>query len=156
MLLVYKFCQDNNCFFEFDDFGFCVKDKDTRRILHQGPTENGLYPLHSLASSLSLFAPVCYVSYRSSIDVWHHRLGHPSHELQIAILNNLSILNKQGKFVCLLCQLGKSCKLSFPLTVSKSHCPLEIIHCDIWLLVPIFIVMYYLWMTILNIPGSFL
>ena len=76
----------------------------------------------------------------ADIDLWHKRLGHPSHNI-LRILKSqkeISIFNwTKTPSICVSCQLGKSCKLPFKLSNKKSQFPLEKIHCDLWGPVPI-------------------
>lgn len=48
-LSVNRLCTDNHCIFIFDSDSFTIQDKTTGQILFQGPSVNGLYPLHSAA-----------------------------------------------------------------------------------------------------------
>eukprot|EP00268_Persea_americana_P013925 TRINITY_DN16169_c0_g1_i2.p1 TRINITY_DN16169_c0_g1~~TRINITY_DN16169_c0_g1_i2.p1 ORF type:complete len:660 (-),score=55.01 TRINITY_DN16169_c0_g1_i2:23-2002(-) len=127
LLSVQKFSLDNHCYFCFDDSGFLVKDKATGRTLYKGSTEHGLYPFHPTSCR-----PTAFHS-RVSSDLWHARLGHPSLTIQKNILRNFNfpISNKHSSF-CSSCQLGKSKRLPFPLSVSSSSSPLEILHSDVW------------------------
>lgn len=133
LLSVNKLSRDNNCYFIFDEFGFVVKDKSTGKILYRGTIEQGLYPFRpSPSSSTTSSAPSIQVSRRVSPQLWHHRLGHPSHNIQAAIFTSLSINKRHEKHICSSCQLGKSHKLPFSSSFSRSNSPLEIIHCDVW------------------------
>jgi hypothetical protein len=45
LLSVHRLCKDNNCRFICDAFGFCIQDKLTGRVLLQGLSRDGLYPI---------------------------------------------------------------------------------------------------------------
>ncbi|KAJ4951903.1 hypothetical protein NE237_028735 [Protea cynaroides] len=135
LLSIHKFSRDNNYAFTFDEFGCCVKDETTGTILYQGPVENGLYPFRvPTVSSTRLQA-----HFSSSISPiqWHACLGHPSESIQRIAFNILSFRNNKKSAVCSSCQLGKSHRLPFPPSQSSSSQPLELLHCDVWGLVPI-------------------
>jgi hypothetical protein len=44
LLLINKFCLDNNCWFALTGSSFTVNDNLTGSVLLQGPSENRLYP----------------------------------------------------------------------------------------------------------------
>jgi hypothetical protein len=46
LLSTNKFCIDNDCFFQRTGTDFTVKYNQTGTVLLQGPSENGLYPIH--------------------------------------------------------------------------------------------------------------
>ena len=47
LLFVHKLCLHNNCSCYFDSNKLLVQDLPTGRILYQGQSENGVYPIHS-------------------------------------------------------------------------------------------------------------
>lgn len=72
LLSVRQLCLDNNIYFEFYSYSFCIKDRSMGTILLQGTTSNGPY------SFKPSFAPPSSYTNSLSIPMWHHRLGHPS------------------------------------------------------------------------------
>src|SRR5262249_28228115 len=104
-----------------------VKDI-TGRILHQGTLEGGLYPFRSSGSCFLKLAALSVVTSQ----IWYHRLGHPSHDIQLSILACISVSNKPCSSLCNACQMGKSHKLPFSSSTSMSQSPLALVHCDIW------------------------
>jgi hypothetical protein len=71
MISVHHFTRDNHVFLELHPWHFLIKDSATRRTLHHGKVEGGLYPLKSLGKQ------VC-VATKPSHARWHNQLGHPS------------------------------------------------------------------------------
>lgn len=66
--------------------------------------------------------------------VWHRRLGHASDRIVNSIIKSCNLnasINEKADF-CDACQLGKSYRLPFIRSVSKSSHPLALIHCDLW------------------------
>jgi hypothetical protein len=69
LLSIQKLCKDNDCYFILTDSHFFVKELNTHRLLLEGRSENGLYPLRSR---------LLFVGLRTTLSVWHYRLGHSS------------------------------------------------------------------------------
>lgn len=136
LLFVHELFHRNNCHFIFSSKGFCVKDNNSGKMLFQGWSENGLYPLslhQHIKNKDSL--PRALIGERVSPPIRHQRLGHSA----IAILKKLVLSNNlptHGTFnqssFCDSCPLGKSIKLSFTLSNSISVAPLDLIHTDVW------------------------
>jgi len=94
---------------------FIVKDNLTGRVLLQGPSENGLYPIPLHQKSLNKWKGfAAYVGVKTTDLVWNQRLGHPSSFVIKHLLKNHK-LPFTGSFdksrVCEACQLGKSKQL---------------------------------------------
>ncbi|KAF5466071.1 hypothetical protein F2P56_016028 [Juglans regia] len=85
LLSVRQFCQDNNVIFEFHSSFFLVKDACTQETLLQGPVEDGLYVFHAAAVPSSP-SPKVFSAVRTSAQLWHSRLGHPSSRTTSLIL----------------------------------------------------------------------
>uniref|UniRef100_A0A2N9HHM9 CCHC-type domain-containing protein n=1 Tax=Fagus sylvatica TaxID=28930 RepID=A0A2N9HHM9_FAGSY len=88
LLSVHRFCKDNNASFYFDASKFRIKDLSSGRLLYNGPSEHGLYPIHGAilpASSPKLFHTSAV---SSSSQLWHNRLGHPQQSVVKHVLQN--------------------------------------------------------------------
>jgi len=136
LLSINKFCIDNNCWFALTGSNFTVKDNLTGRVLLQGPSENGLYPIPLHQKSLNKWKGfAAYVGVKTTDLVWHQRLGHPSSFVIQHLLRNQK-LPFTGSFdksrVCEACQLGKSKQLPFSNYTRCTLSPLELIHSDVW------------------------
>lgn len=139
LLSVHQFSKDNNCIFIFDSSGFTIQDCLSKRILFQGRSGNGgsgngLYPFRTSSSLLQPTAPTVLFGEKSSIDVWHKRLGHPSASSSSLqhLLHDIPIRGTSFMSFCDHCQYGKSRKLLFPISAFVSSQPLEIVHSDVW------------------------
>lgn len=77
---IHRFAFDNNYFFEFDNFGFCIKDKATRKVLFREQSENGLYPfpIHVAPTHSNEASPTAFLGEKVSASIWHSQLGHPA------------------------------------------------------------------------------
>lgn len=72
LVSVNRLARDNNIFLEFHPDRLFIKEQVTRRTLHRGRCEGGLYPLkpHPNKQVHGVFRP--------ATSLWHHRLGHAS------------------------------------------------------------------------------
>lgn len=117
LLYVHQLYVDNNCITVFDSNNFFVQDKSTDKILFQGPSVNGLYPLTSLAAQSLFPSPVCSIAHagiNTSFHLWHNRLGHPSTQVLNSVFHLLNLpLCNSNKCVCEHCLKRKMTKLPF-------------------------------------------
>jgi hypothetical protein len=116
---------------EFHPWFFLIKDRDTRRVLGEGPCSGGLYPLASTPTESSKQA---FVTIKPSSSTWHRRLGHPSSFVvqQVLRKNNISYSPEINPYICDSCQLAKSHQLPYPVSTSVSTVPLEQVFSDVW------------------------
>ncbi|CAL8106344.1 unnamed protein product [Prunus armeniaca] len=132
LISIHRFCCDNDCFFELDANGFHVKDNKTGTVLLTGSSSDGLYHIQTAPHIACQIA--CYGK-RTTQDVWHARLGHPSHSVFTTLLNKYH-LPLDGTIVsnknCHVCPLGKSCRLPFKYRQSHAQFPLALLHLDLW------------------------
>uniref|UniRef100_A0A5B7BWS7 GAG-pre-integrase domain-containing protein n=1 Tax=Davidia involucrata TaxID=16924 RepID=A0A5B7BWS7_DAVIN len=122
-----------------------VKDICTWRILYQGPSINGLYPIQATsqspkhysapkpstatstpsttaASTAIASSSTANLGQKVSQQLWHDRLGHPSNQIlhkDLSQATGLSPLNNlHDASVCEPCILAKMSKLPFPLSTT--------------------------------------
>jgi hypothetical protein len=134
LIYVHRLAQDNNIFFEFHPTFFLIKDRATKKILHQSRCEGGLYPLES-SSSRGNWNKQAFEVNKPSTSRWHSRLGHLSFSIVNRVLrdNNLPCHSmKDVESVCDSCQRAKNHQLPYSLSNNVSKVPLDIIHSDIW------------------------
>lgn len=131
LVSVSQLAKDNACTCEFTDSNFVIKDKATGTILASGHKHGNLYALNKAAE----IALSTVRSGKAAEDIWHQRLGHLNSRF-LKILNSQHVIdvNKWKKIptLCSSCQLGKSCKLSFPSRNKIETEPLAKIHSDLW------------------------
>jgi len=132
LISIRRFCCDNDCYFKMDANGFSVKDNKTEKVLLIGSSFDGLYHIQTSPSIARQIA--CYGK-RTTQDVWHARLGHPSHSVFTTLLNKYN-LPLDGVIVSNknyhICPLGKSCRLPFEDRQSHAQFPLALLHLDLW------------------------
>ncbi|KAI5339023.1 hypothetical protein L3X38_018295 [Prunus dulcis] len=132
LISIRRFCRDNDCFFELDANGFHVKDIKAGTVLLTGSSSDGLYHIQAtphLARQLAFYGEL------TTQEVWHARLGHPSHSVFTTLLhkyhlpvNGTIISNKN----CHICPLGKSCRLPFEYRQLHAQSSLALLHLDVW------------------------
>jgi hypothetical protein len=137
LLSVYRLSTDNPIFIEYHSRYFLVKDHSTRKVLLQDQCRGGFYPWPSLEWSSSRCA---FMITKPTAVRWHDKLGHPS----MIIVNKVIEENKlpcssvefNKELVCGTRQQGKSHQLPFSKSFSVSQVHLELVHSDVWGLVP--------------------
>jgi hypothetical protein len=139
LLSVHKLCLHNNCSCYFDSNKLLVQDLPTGRILYQGQSEHGVYPIHSSSFLKSVHNKSAFNSSLSAANnwlLWHTRLGHPSASVLHSVFPSLKscnpLNNKSHLLHCQHCLAGKMHKLPFPISVPKSEFPLHVLHADLW------------------------
>lgn len=135
LISVRQFTHDNNCSVEFYPWGFCVKDLKTGTLRHISPSSGPLYPFPAvLGSSFSAVRAPLVVGDKS-VSLWHACLGNPGP----AVLNLLRLTNSINccshalhSFQCTSCFTCKNVNLPFPVRVSVTSRPFQLIHSDVW------------------------
>lgn len=87
-----------------------------------------LYPVSSSTTSF----PFALVTL--SPDFWHNHLGNPGNHAPNFLRTNKHISCNEGTnpSVCYGFQLGKHCRLSFPISHDKTYAPFDIINTDLY------------------------
>jgi hypothetical protein len=131
LVSVHRLTHDNSISIEFHPSFFLIKDLRTRRILLRGRCVGDIYPL-----PLDEIKEVCSTA-RSSIKLWHSRIGHASDRVVKQVIKANDILCSQesvSQVVCDACQQVKSHQLPYPRSTSVSKFPLELVYSDVWAL----------------------
>lgn len=87
LISIRQFTRDNNCSVEFYPLGCFVKNLETQKILVRCNSSGPIYPLR-LPTAAALVVG-------SSSSLWHHRLGHPSHEALSKVAPMIPTCNKE-------------------------------------------------------------
>jgi hypothetical protein len=125
---VHRLTSDNIALIEFHPNHFLIKDRVTKKIIHQGRCEGGLYPLRlqEAKSQMQVFGAI-----NLSTSRWHSHLGHPSFSIVEHVVENNSlsfVSDEKSSSVCDSCLRAKSYQLPYPKSTSVSHAPLELIN----------------------------
>jgi histone deacetylase 1/2 len=128
LVSVHRLSRDNNAYLEFYPDRFFVKEQQTKKILHTGRCEGGLYPFKSSFNKQGLGVT------KLSSSLWHSRLGHPSTTTvhQVISQHNLPFVKDLNNPMCDACQQGKHHQLPYPRSSSASTSPMELIFSDVW------------------------
>jgi hypothetical protein len=128
LLFVRQFTRDNSCSFEFDAHGFFVKDLRTGRVILHCNCDGDLY---TMPASTAAAPPHALPAASSTL--WHQRLGHPA-PATLERPNKVHVVscNKVDRSLCHSCQIGKHTHLPFSSSLSITHAPFELVHCDVW------------------------
>jgi hypothetical protein len=113
---IHRFTLDNHVFLEIHPWHFLIKDGATKRVLHHGKVERGLYPLKSSKKQVSSAT-------KPSQARWHNYLGHPSLQIvhQVVSQNIFPVSSESiSEEVCDACQRGKAHQLPYPKLFSVS------------------------------------
>ena len=150
LVSVHRFTSDNNSYIEFHPHYFLIKDRATKKILHHGKCEGGLYPLKETGAQHPRQA--CRVS-RPSTWRWHSRLGHASLPMvERVIRENLlpCSVSHDVESVCDSCQKAKSKQFPYTRSDNKSCAPLDLIHSDVWGPAPISVGSYAYYVSFID------
>ena len=117
---------------------FCVfKDIRTRQTIGYGVRRGKLYYLDLVSKSSDELRQDLKIGGskkkkgKSEIWLWHRRLGHASFGYMKKLFPSLFANFDVSSFQCDVCELAKSHRASFPLTLNKSPVPFMIIHFDV-------------------------
>jgi hypothetical protein len=131
---VHRFTSDNNALVEFHPNMCLVKDRVTKKVIHQGKCEGGLYPLRLQSRGDESQKQILGVV-KPSTSRWHSRLGHPSILIVERVVkdNNLPcVSDESSNSVCDSCLKAKSHQLPYPISTSACQDPLDLIFSDVW------------------------
>lgn len=133
LLSVHQFCLDNNVFFEFNSSDFFVKDLRTQAVLLYGPVKEGLYVLPDDAQAVSNPSKQALIGERTSSQIWHSWLGHPSPRIIAFTIRQFQLLvtTKDTVSPCSACLHAKSHALPHPSSSTRSTQPFQLLFLDI-------------------------
>ena len=105
-----------------------MKDEESGRPLLRGTVKDGLYLINQALQ------PEVNIGERTSLNNWHHRLGHPNMRILQSIVSiyGLPIFPNNKILTCDACLSSKSHRLPYSKSFHQTTKPLEIIHSDLW------------------------
>jgi hypothetical protein len=100
------------------------------KILHQGPSRNGLYNWFLPSAT----PPHVFLGEHATSVDRHTRLRHLANRIVRHVISNFNLSTTSNKkpTICLACQRGKSHQLHFSLFENKSNFALELVFYDVW------------------------
>lgn len=121
-----------------------MKDLHTWTVLFQGSVRNGLYVLpsnveDSSTSSPSLSPHMVLIGERTSSQIRHSSLGHPSPRITSLTIQkfHLHVTKKSTTSFCAACSKAKSHALPHPSSPSRSQHPFQLLFLNMWGPVPV-------------------
>ena len=140
----------------FTDTSCEIQDLLTSKMISVAKVRNGLYALEGQVVQVSS-SPHLVNFCSSKLDLWHCRLGHPSHD-------RLLVMQKQYSFITCTdvnkpyepCHLARQKRLPFPLRESCSLPIFDLVHVDIWgLLATYSMFSFHYFLTIIDDKSQF-
>uniref|UniRef100_A0A2N9IBP1 Integrase catalytic domain-containing protein n=1 Tax=Fagus sylvatica TaxID=28930 RepID=A0A2N9IBP1_FAGSY len=116
----------------------CVfKDIRTRKTIGCGTRRGKLYYLDLMPASSNKLAQVFSANtpdklQSSKIWLWHRRLGHASFGYLQKLFPQFFSQLTVSDFKCDICEMAKSHRVPFPISMNKSPVPFMVIHSDVW------------------------
>jgi hypothetical protein len=117
---------------------YCVfKDIQTKQTIGYGTREGRLYYLNLESNSSTQLQHALTAENveekgrKYEIWRWHRRMGHPSSGYLKKLFPKLFTKFDVSNFKCDVCELAKSHRVSFPLSMNKSSIPFMVIHSDV-------------------------
>lgn len=110
LVSIHKLCKDNNVFIEVYDKFLFVKDNCSKRIILQGPVDNGLYKFLVGATKVTVHSRHHDAFVEISL-VWHDKLVHAFEPIVSKILQSCGIsvsYSTHLSSVCISCEIAKS------------------------------------------------
>ena len=128
LLSIYRLTNDNVVYVEFHATYCVVKDEETWKSLLRGTVKDGLYLLNQA------HPPQVNMGERTSLNQWHHRLGHPKMRVlqNVISIYGLPTLSSNKNLLCDACSSSKSHRLPYSHSLHQTIKPLEIIHSYLW------------------------
>lgn len=109
---------------------------------------------HFTFTSSPSTSPLTLIGERVISSIWHARLGHPSSQVFLNLVNRVGLLlhGPVGQsHMCHVCTLGKSSQLPFQIRNFHSKQPLDSLHLDVWGPFPITSVSgYHIYLSIVD------
>ncbi|WVZ04925.1 hypothetical protein V8G54_018271 [Vigna mungo] len=127
LISVSKLTTAHNCQLIFLDNQCFIQDRHIKRMIGIVDAQDGLYTLKTSVSSIN--TTICN---KEAIDIWHYRLGHPSHDRLHVMQQLYPVINFDHSFICTPCHMAKQRKPSFPISTSHASSIFSLLHVDIW------------------------
>ncbi|KAH9768480.1 Integrase catalytic domain-containing protein [Citrus sinensis] len=113
------------------------KDIQTKQTIGYGIRRGNLYYLEMSSTNTGKLSPALVADSsikkgKSEIWLWHRRLGHVSFGYLKKLFPSLFLKFNVCNFKCDVCELSKSHRTTFPLSLNKNPVPFMVVHSDVW------------------------
>ena len=101
---MHKLCLNNNCSCYFDVNKLLIQDLPTWRLLYQGLSRNGVYPIHSSTLFNSASNKTACAAHSITPDIWqlwYSRLGHPDSKVLTKDFWETLSHNERERILCI-------------------------------------------------------
>ncbi|KAK8954800.1 hypothetical protein KSP39_PZI002048 [Platanthera zijinensis] len=129
LLSVSQLTRALHCSVTFFPSGCVFQDLTTKRTFGYGRERDGLYQLDLPPQTSPPVLPPPSTAAATTSSLWHARLGHANPKIVSSLFPSVSF---EHPFQCDVCQLSKHTRTSYPVSISRSSAPFEIVHSDVW------------------------
>jgi len=128
LVFVSQLYQTNDVSIEFFPWHFEVKELHKGKVLLRGLDEDNVCKFNPN----STIPQTSLATIATSLQLWHHRLGHPAPKplLHALKINNVPFIGSSN--ACHNCFSNKSHKLPFSKSTIFSNYPLKTVYSDVW------------------------
>lgn len=125
LISIFKLCQNLKYKINFSHKSYHIQDESTKRTI--GYT-------HSFFNSTCSSNLDCIndVTSHKNLDIWHHRLVHPSNEVLQHMSHSFPFIKYHKNLLCHVCHLAIQCRLSFSTSNYVISHYFELEHINIW------------------------
>ncbi|KAL2933389.1 Retrovirus-related Pol polyprotein from transposon RE1 [Bienertia sinuspersici] len=129
LISVSQLIDTSTCLVHFTNTLCAIQDQHSRMLIGTGERRGGLYYFHHVPA-----INVVSTSSTTEFELWHRRLGHPSDRVLklVPVIRNSTASKKCLNKACIICPMAKQRRESFPTSDHKATRPFELIHCDLW------------------------
>jgi len=131
LVSISRLVSHSNCIVTFTTNECSIQDKRSTKRIGTTNIQSGMYMIKGEINTRE-DTPAQACTSAINHDIWHMRLGHPSHK-------RLVVLNRKFPFIylpvnsdCDVCHLAKQQKLPFPNSTSYAVSVFDLVHMDIW------------------------
>jgi hypothetical protein len=140
LLSAYKLSNSLKCKLIFDHNSCVIQEIPSLKMIGRARVKHNLYVLDQISTHIVAFTKncdsfssvFCNHTISNDFDLWHHRLGHPSHNVVQHLITQFPFVQSLSNKICDCCHFAKQHKLPFPRSYTKSIAAFDLIHMDIW------------------------
>jgi len=134
LIYVQSLIKDLNYRLIFSNEHCQIQHNTSYKTIGRASMLKGLYHLDNCPSISEDYLPLNTTlnCSKNSVNIWHHRLGHPCDSVMKQICKVFPYVNDSCKDICDICHYSKQHKLPFQDSTTSSLNCFDMIHTDIW------------------------